>query len=578
METIVLKARHLLCAVTVLAICGCTGTADVARDEQRLADLILSGGQIVTLDDQNPGGTAVAVRDGIVIAVGSKEEVHSLQGENTLLVDLAGHTLVPGFIDGHSHFSMAVNSATWANLSGAPVGEVSNITDIVAELKAQAGRNQAKPGDWIVGYGYDQDTLEEGRHVTRDDLDSAFPHNPVVMIHVSFHGAVLNSRSFEAINYHANTVTPEGGIIVRRDDGNEPLGLLMETAWFPVMQAMPSPDAAARSKNLQLAQSLYAANGITTMQDGFVDMVGFSQYKEAAANGEFYLDLVALGSPEDLGRFAAEKAQYGDYNGRLKLGGIKIIGDGSPQGKTAFFTKPYLTGGPGGEQDWRGEPIIGDQAMDGLLKAIYSAGLRPFVHANADAEIDVLINAHKNNIELAGEDSRTVIIHSQFVRQDQLEGYAKYGMVPSFFSNHAFYWGDVHVENLGQERAFFLSPMKSASELGIHHTNHSDYIVTPLDPMFMLWSAVNRVSRSGRVIGPGERISPEQALRAMTLEGAWQYEEEHSKGSISPGKLADFVVLDANPLTVAPMSIRDISILATYKEGQLVFSSDPGSQ
>ena len=207
------------------------------------------------------------------------------------------------------------------------------------------------------------------------------------------------------------------------------------------------------------------------------------------------------------------------------------------------------------------------------LEEIYGAGMRAFVHANADAQVDILLDAHKKYASLAGEDSRTVIIHSQFIRPDQLEDYARYGMVPAFFSNHAYYWGDVHLENLGKERAFFLSPMNSASELGIHFTNHSDYIVTPLDPLFTVWTAVNRLSRSGRVIGPAERITPWQALKAITLDGAWQYGEEDSKGSLSPGKLADLVVLDGNPLTVDPLSIKDIEILATYKEGELVYSA-----
>jgi predicted amidohydrolase YtcJ len=212
--------------------------------------------------------------------------------------------------------------------------------------------------------------------------------------------------------------------------------------------------------------------------------------------------------------------------------------------------------------------------MDQLLETIYSSGLRAFVHANADAEVDILLNAHKKHAQLAGENSRTVIIHSQFVRPEQLGEYANYGMVPSFFSNHAFYWGDVHVENLGIERAHFLSPMKTASELGIHFTNHSDYIVTPLNPMFTVWSAVNRLSRSGQLIGGDERISPEQALRAITLDGAWQYLEEDSKGSISVGKLADLVILDGNPLTVDPMDIKDIGVEATYKAGKLVYSAE----
>lgn len=554
------------------ALYGC------ARDEntptfvtEQTADRIFSGGPIVTMDASQPGAEAIAIRDGKIMAVGSQAEIEVLKSPRTEMIDLAGHTLVPGFIDGHSHFSMATTSANWANLSGAPVGNATDITGVIAELQAQAQRNGAGPGDWIVGFGYDADTLADGRQMTRDDLDAAFPDNPVIAIHVSFHGAVLNSRAFAAIGYDETTPTPEGGVIVRREGSNEPLGLVMETAWFPAARALPQPQGEARFENIKLAQAFYARNGVTTAQDGLTSMEGFTLFKEAAQRGDLYLDLVALGSSEELDAFAAQKAQYADYHDRLKLGGIKIVTDGSPQGKTAFFTEPYLTGGPGGEQGWRGEPIASPETVEHLLEAVYGAGMRAFVHANGDAAVDILLNAHKKNVDRAGDDPRTVIIHSQFIRRDQLEDYARYGMVPSFFSNHAFFWGDVHVQNLGPERAHFLSPMKSASELGIHFTNHNDYIVTPMDQMLTVWSAVNRVSRSGEVIGAQERITAEQALRAITLDGAWQYKEEDRKGSITVGKLADLVVLDANPLTVDPMAIRDIQVLATYKEGRQIY-------
>jgi predicted amidohydrolase YtcJ len=538
------------------------------------ADLIISGGPIISMDPALPKLEAVAVANGRILAAGQRQQIEALRGISTRDLDLDGNTLVPGFIDGHSHFSMAVSAATWANLSGAPVGAVSNIADVVAELQAQAKLNGTAPDEWLVGYGYDADTLTDGRQMTRDDLDVAFPDVPVIAIHVSFHGAVLNSRALAAIGYDETTLTPEGGIIVRKEGTNEPLGLVMETAWFPAARALPKPEGAARLENLRLAQAFYAKSGVTTAQDGATSLKDFNFYKEAASRGELYLDLVAVGTFDSIPGFVAEQAQYQDYNGRLKLGGIKILADGSPQGKTAYFTQPYLTGGPGGEENWRGEPMMQQADMDSLVQAVYGAGMRGFIHANADAAVDMVLSAHAKHVKLAGSDPRTVIIHSQFIRPDQLEAYARYGMVPSFFSNHAFFWGDVHVENLGEERAYYLSPMKSAADLGLHFTNHNDYIVTPMDQLFTVWSAVNRVSRTGKIIGPDQRISPKQALKAITLDGAWQYGEEGSKGSISPGKLADLVVLSGNPLTVNPMLIKDIQVLATYKEGQQIYPAD----
>jgi predicted amidohydrolase YtcJ len=542
-------------------------------DPTPAADLILSGGTIITMDPAKPHADAVAIKDGKILAVGTVDQISDYTGEETRQLDLEGHTLVPGFIDGHSHFSQAIAAANWANVSGAPVGAVSNIADIVAAMQALKQQNSAAPGNWLVGYGYDADTLSDGRDLNRDDLDTAFPDNPVVLIHVSFHGAVLNSKAFASIGYDESTPTPAGGIIVRREENNEPLGLIMETAWFPAAANIMQPDQDLRLEKLKKAQEHYASNGITTAQDGATSTADFDLFKEAAARGDLFIDLIALGSFAEVPAFLEQAPKYASYQNHLKIGGIKLATDGSPQGKTAFFTEPFLTGGPGGETDWSGEPLLSAEEFEQILASIYKAGIQVFVHANADAAVDMVLDAHKKQGHLAGEDSRTVIIHSQFIRQDQLDAYAKYDMVPSFFSNHAYFWGDVHVKNLGEKRAHFLSPMKTASDMGIHFTNHSDYMVTPLNPLFTMWSAVNRVSRTGKIIGADQRITAEQALKSITLDGAWQYFEEESKGSITANKLADLVILNGNPLTIDPMEIKNIKVLTTFKEGKKVYEA-----
>lgn len=198
-----------------------------------------------------------------------------------------------------------------------------------------------------------------------------------------------------------------------------------------------------------------------------------------------------------------------------------------------------------------------------------------FIHSNGDASIDMLIEAHEHACkeldQALDKDRRTIVIHSQFVRPDQLQLYKEYNIEPSFFTNHAYFWGDVHVENLGEKRAFFLSPIASAEKIGLKYTNHSDDTVTPINPLFTIWSAVNRVSRTGKVIGETERATPYQALKAITSHAAYEFFEEDSKGSINEGKLADFVILDKNPLKVDPMEIRDIEVAETIKEGKTIF-------
>jgi predicted amidohydrolase YtcJ len=246
--------------------------------------------------------------------------------------------------------------------------------------------------------------------------------------------------------------------------------------------------------------------------------------------------------------------------------------DGSPQGRTAFFTTPYRVEGPDGQQNWCGELPFAQATVNGWFKQVYDLGLPLDIHANGDAAIDVALTAHE--FAAAGDlgrDRLTVMVHSQFVRRDQLDRYLEYRIIPSFFTEHTYYFGDAHVQLRGKEQADFLSPMRAAIDLGLRPTNHTDFVVTPLDQMFLVWTAVNRVSRSGAVIGADQRITPGEALKAITINAAAQYREADQKGSLQVGKLADLVVLDGNPLTVDPMAIKDIKVVETIKEGSTVY-------
>ena len=535
------------------------------------AKQIYFNGDILTMNDKQPQVEALAIKDGKILAVGSKDEVFKLKDSKTQLVDLKGKTLLPGFIDPHSHFINAVEMADWVNISAPPVGSVNSIADLLSVLDQYKKSKNPKSGDWIVGYGYDATTLSDGRELTRDDLDKVFPNNPVVLIHVSLHGAVLNSAAFKAVGIDANTPTPVGGIILRKPGTGEPAGLLMEQAFLPVYLKLPKPSEAQMLAGLKTAQNIYASHGYTTAVDAPLEGPSIELYQKGADQNLFYIDLIGfarwLEFPDMIQKGFKPTQEY--HNHYRWPAGVKIVGDGSPQGKTAFFTKPYLTGGPSGEKNWLGNPNITQDDLNKLIKLAYDNHVQVEYHANGDAAIDMLLKAH----QLAGAptDRRTTAIHSQFIRPDQLDQYVKLGIIPSFFTNHAFFWGDVHVKNLGKQRAYFLSPMKTAKAKGLHMTNHSDAAVTPPYPLFTVWSAVNRVSRSGQVIGPDERISPMDALKAITLDAAYQYFEENKKGSLEPGKFADLVILAANPTKIDSMKIKDIQVLETVKEGKTVY-------
>ena len=535
-----------------------------------ISDMIYLGGDIITMDENNPMAEAVAVKDGLILAVGPKDDVLKTKGAATQIVNLGGKTMLPGFIDGHSHFFQAAMIADYANVSAPPVGTASSVAGIIAVLKEHVAQQALKPGEWLIGYGYDGSALTDGRDATRDDFDPYFPDNPMVLVHVSGHGCVLNSAGFKAVGIDANTPTPPGGVTVRKPGSNEPAGLLMENSMFPILMALPKPSPQVLLEHLTTAQQMYASNGYTTVQDAPIDPKVMPLYQKAADEGRFFLDLNGYWESH---QFLATAKPGTDYRspraGHYRLAGVKVIADGSPQGRTAYFTKPYLTCGPGGEKNWRGTPIVPPEHLNAVVKLAYECDAQILVHCNGDAAIDMLLDAHK--AAGAPHGRRTTVVHSQFVRRDQLDLYVQYGINASFFTNHAFFWGDVHMQNLGKERAYFLSPMKTARALGLRMTNHSDFLVTPLDPMFILWTAVNRTSRSGQIIGPDERISVLDGLKALTIDGAHQYFEENRKGSIEVGKLADLVILTANPTKVDPAAIKAIKVAETIKGGKSVF-------
>jgi len=250
---------------------------------------------------------------------------------------------------------------------------------------------------------------------------------------------------------------------------------------------------------------------------------------------------------------------------------VKITIDGSPQGKTAYFTTPYLSGGPGGEKNWRGEPTIPQALINKLVKQVYEWNVPLILHCNGDAAIDAFLTAYE--AARAGDFSRpwnVTTIHTQFMRKDHIEKFVKYKIRPSFYTLHTFYFATAHKDNRGPEQAAHISPMRDAIDAGLRPTNHSDFYVAPLDQLFMMWSAVNRLSREGEVVGPDQRVSPLEALKSQTIWAAEQYDEQDRRGSLEPGKIADLVVLDRNPLKVEPMTIKDIRVVETIKDGKTV--------
>jgi predicted amidohydrolase YtcJ len=554
---------------------GCSKPKEPADAAAVVADTIYAGGDIVTVNDAQPTVEALAVKDGRILAVGARAAIEAAhKGEITKVVDLAGKALLPGFLDAHSHYISALSVANQVKVFAPPAGPGKDVPGIIATIEKFRTERAIPKGQLIQAYGYDDTVMPDGRLLNRDDLDQAFPDNPVLVGHVSMHGAVMNSAALKQFGISADTPTPPGGIIVRKPGTNEPYGLVMETAYLPVFSNLPQPTSEQEIEFSRAAQMLYAEAGVTTAHEGATHAADLDVMKRATAAGANIIDVIAYPFITDLDKIleAVPLANWGRYDNHLKIGGVKITIDGSPQGRTALFTAPYLTGGPGGEQDWRGELTFPQDTVNQMVKRVYEMGVPLNLHANGDGAIDAFFKAHE--FAAAGDlakDRRVTMIHAQFTRKDQLDKYLQYRIRPSFYTLHTYYFYEAHLANRGKEQAQYISPMRDAIDKGLHPTNHTDFYVAPLDQMFMLWSAVNRVSRAGAEVGPDQRVTPLEGLKSMTIWAAEQYGEQESKGSLEPGKLADLVILSGNPLTVNPMEIKDVKVVETIKEGRTIY-------
>lgn len=540
---------------------------------QSTSSTLYYNGKILTMAAAAPEYAEAVVTEGGTIAFVGPFSVARTRFPHAALRDLGGRTMIPGIVDSHSHLFQGLSMAAMVNVSAPPVGPCNSLADLVNELKRGAAQRNLKPGQMMFAYGYDNQLLG---HLTRDHLDPVFPENPVVVLHVSMHGAVLNGLALAHFGFTKDYVVPAGGVIERRDDG-EPMGLVFENAFGPVFKSVPVPSGPESEIEMaKAAQVLYASHGVTTAQEGATIAGQLEILQRVAAAGELFLDVISYPYSftfrEVLSKNKTE--DFGKYLNNLKLGGIKFVTDGSPQARTAFFTTPYLLGGPTGQGDWRGEPNQTQEQLNKGFKDAYDSNIQVLAHANGDGSIDMVIKAH----EFAGagsfeKDRRTVVVHSQFARPDQLLKYKQYNLTPSFFAEHTFFFSAAHLKNRGPEQTSFISPMRAALDLGIPCTNHTDFPVLPINQILALWSSVNRVNREGVVIGPEQRITPYEGLQAITINGARQYFEESIKGSIEVGKMADLVVLSENPLTVEPMKIKDITVLETIKRGRTIFKA-----
>lgn len=573
------RGRLLLAGGLLTFFAACAPTSQPKSMGSDGTDAIYFGGKILTMEGDAPQYVeAIAVRDGKIIVVGTKAETMALKDDDTRLVDLQGKTLLPGFIDAHGHIWMTGFQKLSANLLPPPDGQGNNIPLLISLLKDWQNDNAAaiqKTG-WIIGFGYDDSQLAEKRHPTADDLDKVSTELPVVIIHQSSHLAVMNHKALEIAGITADTPNPAGGVIRRLPDGRTPDGLLEEMAFFaPMFKVLGTFDSDVNETIALAGAEYYSQFGYTTAQEGRSSKPITETWRKLANEGKLNIDIAAYPDLQADREHMKSVGTSPTYTNHFRVAGIKLSLDGSPQGQTAWLSEPYLHAPAGQPADYRGYPAIpASEDLQALVDLAFENDWQVLAHANGDAAEDALIGAvQKAAVKYGNNDRRTVMIHAQTVREDQLDQMKELGIIPSFFSMHTFYWGDWHRDQtLGKERAYRISPTVSALKRGMWFTEHHDAPVALPSSLMILHTTVNRTSRSGDVIGPDQRVSPYIALKSITGWAARQYFEEKTKGTLSVGKLADLVILDKDPTAVDPATIKDIRVLETIKEGRSIYA------
>ena len=511
---------------------------------------IYINGDFITLENDNI--EALATENDKIIKTGSKAEILEVADANTEIVDLKGNTLMPSFIDAHSHIFALAKSLMQISIDGlTSIEEIKNCLD---EYKKENRTNE-----WIIVNGYDNNILKNREHITKQELDEIFPDIPVIIENKSRHNGIANSKALEKLGITKTTADPECGKIIFDK------GLLEENAFINSLKKIPLPKIEEIMNAFKEAQEIYASHGITMAQEGVITNELAKIYKLLADKHEIFLDIVAYMDYKNVDEIKKEYSEFiNKYNNNFKIGGIKIFLDGSLQAKTAWLREAYIN-----EPEYYGYRIMQDEDVAEILENSQKNNLQILAHCNGDKAGEQFINGIKKVDGL----ERPVMIHAQTLGIDQLKEVKQNNIIPSFFISHVYYYGDIHIKNLGMKRAEHISPAGSSLKENILFTFHQDTPVIEPDMFETIWCAVNRITKEGNLLGKDEQIPVLEAIKAVTINSAYQYGEEKLKGSIKEGKQADLIIIDKNPLKIDKHDIKNIKILETIKNGKTIYKS-----
>ena len=534
------------------------------------AAAVYFNGDILTMEGDKPQYVeAIVVKDRKIAYTGSMRDALSQAGTNPTIHDLKGKTLLPGFIDGWGHFTLIAQNTLSVNLGYFSDKPPHTTQELIGRLKAEA-----RPfNGWIIGSEYADAFLTDGP-LTIAQLDAAFPDQPVFVNNISTLTGIVNSAGLKKLGITKATKVKQGMIPVDPKTGKLTGELIGDPNFYATAKVFGKYSRDLMMETYRKAEKIYASNGFTTAQSYEATLDDMSNMRQAVDRKVISLDLIALPTYDVVDQILATNPNYsfGIYNngnGGFKVAGILVSTDGAPQLRLAYFTKPYIdtTGFP---KDWRGMPVASQDLVDRYAKLAYEKNIQYFGYSNGDAGIDMTLSGVAKAVRETGinEDRRTVISHSFFIRDDQIDQYKANKIIAQFMPNHIWMYGDVYRQILGDSRATNMVPLNSAQSKGLKFGIHNDTPSSGPSALYSIWTAVNRKTYGGSTLGADQRIDPYTALHSFTSVPAYMYREEVNKGSITTGKLADMVILDRNPLKVAPIEIKDIQVVKTIKGGK----------
>jgi predicted amidohydrolase YtcJ len=558
----ILSRRELLRGASLLAAMPLVNSRAWAELLQRRPDLILRGGHVITIDPRQPRAEAIAIANDRILAVGSNDDVDALAGSATKRLDLGGKTVVPGFIDAHSH--PAYSGRRHLRFIDCDLRSIGAIQQAVRERAAKT-----PPGEWVVGFKYDDTKTSERRFITREDLDAAAPDHPVYIAHRGGHTGYANSLALAKAGVTEASPDPAGGKFVRDPSTGRLTGRLLERAAEIYETSIPAFGTTTREEDraaVHLITQMFAKAGVTSSTDAYGSPDDLRAYQDAREAGELATRIYCMIGYAQLERMIAAGVRTGFGDDWVRVGGVKATCDGSISERTARLSQPYVA-----RPDDHGLIVAGAEELYSYAAKAHEAGWQVGIHANGDVAIGMVLDLYERlQRERPRRDPRYRIEHCTVINDELVRRMRALGVIPTPFSTYVYFHGE-KMQEYGEERLNSMFALRSFLDAGIGATMASDYPPGPFEPMMALQSMVTRTALDGRVWGPRQKITVEEALRVCTLNGAYASFEEHEKGSLEPGKLADLVVLGRNPLTEDPSSLVTIPVERTMVGGRWVY-------